>query len=177
VSVKQGPASVVEKYSEKVPTIQFKKYKEEISFYPFLKSFSIERKINDKNAQTFKHMFGFEKIVFNPSQPRYSVSFSIVAKNLKESKYYASALQRMIRMLVPPHSTTSTTFTEFAVKFGNLMGSGEIFESGEYVDAYCNKLDIKVDTDMGFFEDKGLVFPKAYDMNMAIEIIDASFEG
>jgi hypothetical protein len=157
--------------------IKFKKWGVNVEYLPMLKSFSIERKIDSKNIQEFRHLTGKNRLVFDAKMPVYTLGFTVAAHNLAQAKFHHLQLQKLMRMIMPAEGGTTTTTAEMSVKFANLISNGQIYENeGEFVKCICTKLSVKPSSELGYFEEKGMLFMKSFDLSFSLEVNDMGFK-
>ena len=81
-------------------------------------------------------------------------------------------------MIAPEYSHGDSSVSRLMVKIGNMIGQGtDFFDLDDYVECICSSLSLKPTLEMGFFEQKGMLFPKVFDIYLSLEISDNSFGG
>ena len=79
-------------------------------------------------------------------------------------------------MIYPNYVPGSTSFSYLFVQLGNLIGTGtEFFNSKDYVKCICSSLSLKPDLEFGFFEEKGMLYPKNFNVSLTLEVNDHGF--
>jgi len=166
------------KYSQKAFQIKFKKLSHEIQFLPLLNKFSVKRAMDNKYMQEFKHLTGVDRIVYDTKMPTFDISFTTSAINVKHSRLILFNYQKLLRMIAPEYVHGESSISRLMVSVGSMIGQGtEFFSLKEYAECICSSLSLKPSVEMGFFEDRGMLLPKVFDISMSLEISDNSFGG
>ena len=197
-----------------------------------LKSLQIKRSIKDDASYVIESFTNIRKVPFAAGMPDYKISFSVVAANINEAIKNHSDIQKLLRMIYPPHNpdgSKKTAFPDLWVKFGNIINNGSILGAGATRTSYtvnktmpntgqedvdvggfagvlgnpqstavvltesspepetetmityktsgkllvlCRKVSYKPDINMGFFEHRGMLFAKTFDMSLSFESRD-----
>jgi len=173
-----------DKYStEKKTNIFIGRAEKIIYFKPFLKSFSYDIKYG-KVAQSDS--------VYTPvdlkdefEEASYKFVIDVVANNVNEAVENHSKYQKLLRMIMPVgDSSLESPF--LYVKFSNLihmnhatsyrnLSFSKLKEVGQR--GTIGKLDYKPDINMGFFEFDGLIFAKAFSLNVDLLISNETDAG
>ncbi len=150
-----------------------------IDFKPFVSSYSRDIKFKKDERESIytpvKRTGEFE-------EASYKLKISVVAVNVDEAISNHSKFQKLLRMVAPiGEDGTDTPF--IYVKFSNLLHNGffpEAYENMSFkelkqVGLRCNieKLDYNPDLSMGFFEYNGMIFAKAFDLDLNLTISNA----
>jgi len=173
-----------DKYStDKKTNIFIGRAEKVIYFKPFLKSFSYDIKYG-KVAQSDS--------VYTPvdlkdefEEASYKFAIDVVANNVNEAVENHSKYQKLLRMIMPVgDSELESPF--LYVKFSNLihmnhatsyrnLSFSKLKEVGQR--GTIGKLDYKPDINMGFFEFNGLIFAKAFSLNVDLLISNETDAG
>ena len=158
--------------------IKISKLKHEVAFRPYLKSFSVKRKIPTHAIQETSTLFSKEVIVFNSEKPSFNISFTVVSTSVSEAKFNHEKIQRLLRMMWADKIDGLTKRAEMNVKFANLISKGTILGVGSNsvnegsLKVMCKKISFKPDFDLGFFEHRGMLYMKSFDLQLSLETID-----
>ena len=164
-------------YTDKTNSlIRFKKFGQRVAFLPLINKLSVVRKIDSSGIQEIKHLTGVDRIVYDTKMPIFSLSFTVAAISVNHSKRTLYNFQKLMRMIYPNYVPGSTSFSYLFVQLGNLIGTGtEFFNSKDYVKCICSSLSLKPDLEFGFFEEKGMLYPKNFNVSLTLEVNDHGF--
>tara|TARA_R110002073_G_scaffold108531_1_gene243965 strand:+ start:711 stop:1451 length:741 start_codon:yes stop_codon:yes gene_type:complete len=154
-----------------------------IDFKPFVNSYSRDIKfskdVRDSVYTAITRTGEFE-------EASYKLKISVVAVDAVEAISNHSKFQKLLRM-VAPIGDEGTVAPFIFVKFANLLHNGffpKAYESMGFaklkdVGLKCNmeKLNYNPDLSMGFFEHNGMIFAKAFDLDLDLTILNAMDAG
>lgn len=151
-----------------------------IYFKPFLSDLSYSKE--HKNVKIQK-LFTDISLTDSTKESR-KISFHVVANDQAEARENHRKFQVLARMLIPPSGGTSDTPSSyFYIKFTNLLNNFKSYAQTIYtydevvntgLKAFCSNLKYKPDMDLGFFDEGGMFFAKAFtiDLDMKIASVD-----
>ena len=144
------------------------------SFKPFVESFSYSYSNNiDKTDGT---IYNKTITVDNFKSVQFSLSLNVVAANVNESIENHKNYQILLRMMMPERGRLGFAKILF-MKFSNLISkNGQTGKNNMSIDSIISEgfqgvikdLKYEPDMDMGFFEYNGMLFSKAFKMNIEI---------
>ena len=153
-----------------------------VHFKPFLKSFNYRIKFKDEDAS---NVYTPVPMTDTFEEAEYKFTIDVVASSAQEAKENHSKFQKLLRIVMPVgEAQLNPPF--IYVKFSNLIhnNSPTSFRSLTYKkleeigqSGVVEKLDYKPDMDMGFFEYDGLIFAKAFTMDISLFISSAEDAG
>lgn len=147
-----------------------------VKFKPFVKNLNYDLKFNDISVEAGS--FTEIKLQHSFKTQEYNISFDVVAVDAPEAIENHKKFQTLQRIITPFSNDESNKIAYF--KFANLIHGGDprlyrTMTYGQIVGAGLNcsiiKLDYKPDYNMGFFETNGLIFAKAFAIDLQLNIL------
>jgi hypothetical protein len=161
---------------EKKSNIFFGRSHKVVHFKPFLKSFSYDIKYK-KNENT-ESIYTSVPMTDEFDEATYKFAFDVLASSVEEAIENHSKYQKLLRIIMPVGEATLTPPFIY-VKFSNLIHNAKptAYKSMSYAlletvgqRGSIEKLDYKPDMNMGFFEHNGLIFAKAFSIDIMLFI-------
>ena len=156
-----------------------------VSFMPFLSNLSYTKKAN----VTENKQYWGDLNLTNGTEMNYKLTFNVVSDSRDTARKHHKKFSTLARMVVPLKKQTtksSKNVCQLYVKFSNLIHNAkpnnysdsfyENFDNLKKEGILCNisSLNYKPDLDMGFFEYKGLLFAKSFEIDLDLEVVAAN---
>lgn len=150
-----------------------------VNFKPFIDSFSFTFS-NDTTTNSSEKIFNKTLKAEKFKESKYSTSFNILAANVNEAISNHNKFQILMRMIAPSLGTSFSEPKKIYVKFSNLISnSGQIGKINmsetqilqEGFRGIINDLKYQPDMEMGFFEFNGMLFAKAFKIDLVVTAI------
>tara|TARA_Y100001973_G_scaffold7455_1_gene10349 strand:+ start:1668 stop:2333 length:666 start_codon:yes stop_codon:yes gene_type:complete len=151
-----------------------------VKFKPFVKNLNYDLKFNDISVEAGS--FTEIKLQHSFKTQEYNISFDVVAVDTEEAIKNHKKFQTLQRIITPFSNDGTNKIAYF--KFANLIHGGDpkLYEDMSYqqiqgsgLNCSIIKLDYKPDYNMGFFETKGLIFAKAFAIDLQLNILSKKF--
>ena len=166
--------------NKKNTKLLFYKYEHLVDFYPFIDSLSVSRKIDQKQAFTVKTLTQVNRVIFDANLPVYDITFNIVSNSVAEARKNHIKIQKLMRMIYPEKTKTTTSKNYLFVSLQNLIHGRSLFNidkintSDFLLRCNCTKINIKPDPAMGYFDLDGMLYMKACKINLTLQVVDKS---
>ena len=150
-------------------TVRFKPFIDSFSFV-FSSIIAVDEELNIYNRETLVDGY-------NPAE--YSLKFNVVATNIEEAIANHKKFQKLLRMILPMKDINLDTPKKITALFSNLISSKGFtgrnnFDPSRAFDCIISDLNYSPDMDMGFFEYNGLLFAKAYSLDVKMSSTEKS---
>ena len=151
-----------------------------VKFKPFVKNLNYDLKFNDISVEAGS--FTEIKLQHSFKTQEYSISFDVVAVDAEEAIENHKKFQTLQRIITPFSNSKPSKIAYF--KFANLIHGGDptLYRTMDYqqiekagLNCSIIKLDYKPDYNMGFFETDGLIFAKAFAIDLQLNILSKEF--
>tara|TARA_R100000231_G_scaffold139095_1_gene119214 strand:+ start:4476 stop:5315 length:840 start_codon:yes stop_codon:yes gene_type:complete len=146
-----------------------------VKFKPFVESFSFS--FSNDSTTPDGHIYTKKVEATKFKESKYSISFGLPATSLNEAISNHNKFQVLMRMIAPKRAENFTEPRKVFLKFSNLISNsgqkGKISMSAKQIleegfRGIINDLKYEPDMEMGFFEFNGLLFAKAFNLNIDV---------
>ena len=142
-----------------------------IYFKPFLDNLEYQKETTNITINDF---FATISLTDSAKESR-KISFKVLASNRAEAMQNHKKFQTLLRMIAPDNQNKSFVF----IKFSNLLHNfapiaktsftfQEVVDSG--LKGFCSNLEYKPELDLGFFDDHGMFFAKAFTISLDLRL-------
>ena len=147
----------------------------DVKFKPFVESFSFS--FSNDSTTPDGHIYTKKVEATKFKESKYSISFALPATSLNEAISNHNKFQILMRMIAPKRAENFSEPRKVFLKFSNLISNsgqkGKISMSANQIlkegfRGIINDLKYEPDMEMGFFEFNGLLFAKAFNLNIDV---------
>lgn len=149
-----------------------------VKFKPFIDSFSFTFTSNISSDDTL-NIYNRETLIDSYKPTEYSLKFNVVATNVNEAIENHKKFQILLRIILPMKGPDIGRPKKLTALFSNLISSTgqsgvNYFDNSRAFDCIISDLNYTPDMEMGFFEYNGLLFAKAYSLDIKMSSTEKS---
>ena len=149
-----------------------------VKFKPFLDDLSYSK---DTQPTTVKDFFTNATVTDGPVEVR-KIGFKVLANDLSEAIQNHKKFQKLIRIIVPAENM-KVPRASFHIRFANLLSDYKVSTKSSYsyqeiidtgVHCFTDGFVYKPEMDLGFFDDNGMFFAKAFSLSLDMKLMETN---
>ena len=155
-----------------------------VVFEAFLDAYSTKKEISFTRKPNPQGGVTVYEVASGVKDNSYTLNFNCVAHSVNEARANLKKFQDLIRYPVRGEDQAATGNGKLKVYFQNLISSSHNLSFGKQpnlsmiknngITCAIKTLDFAVDDELGYFDYKGFLFPKAFKISMSLENVDSA---